>query len=73
MEYADDFYDYNGYGMGEKHNGIIMLISMENRDVWFGTTGSAIKTFSLDKSYEQIWDDAFKRFLTAHEIEFEEL
>lgn len=37
------------------------------------TSASAIKTFSLDKSYEQIWDDAFKRFLTAHEIEFEEL
>ena len=46
MEYADDFYDYNGYGMGENHDGAIFLISMENRDYWFGTTGSAIYTYS---------------------------
>jgi len=59
MEYADDFYDYNGYGMGEKHNGIIMLISMENRDVWFGTTGSAIKTFSDDDIDDLVYDCSY--------------
>lgn len=37
------------------------------------TTASAIKTFSLDKSYEQIWDNALKLFLTSHNIEFEEI
>ncbi len=46
MEYADDFYDYKGYGYGDDHSGVILLLSMENRDYWFGTTGSAIGTFS---------------------------
>ncbi len=35
--YADDFYDYNGYGYGENDDGILLLISMENRD-WAITT-----------------------------------
>ncbi len=55
MEYADDFYDYKGYGYGEDHSGVILLLSMENRDYWFGTTGSAIKTFS-DSDQEDIMD-----------------
>lgn len=37
------------------------------------TSASSIKTFSLDKSYEQLWDSAIKHFLTAHNIEFEEI
>ena len=27
-EFADDFYDYNGYGAGENRDGILLLISM---------------------------------------------
>lgn len=42
MEYADDFYDYNGYGFGENHDGAILLISMEERDYWISTTGYGI-------------------------------
>lgn len=39
-EYADDFYDYNSY----KYNpdGVLLLISMEERDWYITTTGSAI-------------------------------
>lgn len=37
------------------------------------TSASAIRTFSLDKSYEQIWDESIKRFLASHNIEFEEI
>ena len=32
MEYADDFYDNNGYGFGDGKDGILFLISMEERD-----------------------------------------
>ena len=35
--YADDFYDYNGYGMGENDDGVLLLVSMEERD-WHITT-----------------------------------
>lgn len=35
--YADDFYDYNGYGMGTGDDGILLLVAMESRD-WHITT-----------------------------------
>lgn len=41
-DYADDFYDYNGYGFGENKDGILLLVSMEDRDWWISTTGYGI-------------------------------
>ena len=29
--YADDFYDYNGFGEGSDNTGILLLIDMDNR------------------------------------------
>ncbi len=40
--YADDYYDYNGYSC----DGVLLLISMEDRDWWISTTGRAIDAFS---------------------------
>ena len=40
--YADDYYDEMGYGMGSDHSGILLLISMENRDWAISTCGEAI-------------------------------
>lgn len=45
-EYADDFFDYHGYGFGPESNGILLLLSMEYRDWAISTTGSGIKTFT---------------------------
>ena len=47
-EYADDFYDYNSY----KYNpdGVLLLISMEERDWYITTTGSAITTITDARS-----------------------
>lgn len=42
MEYADDFYDYNGYGFGEEYDGILFLISMEEREWQISTSGFGI-------------------------------
>ena len=46
MAYADDFYDYNGYGFGASNDGCLLLISVEggpgNRDWWISTTGYGI-------------------------------
>ena len=50
--YADDFYDYNGY----KDDGIILLVSMEERDYAISTKGKAINTFT-DKGLEYICDE----------------
>lgn len=41
-EYADDFYDYNGYGHGPDHDGCLLLIDMGNRNWQISTTGFGI-------------------------------
>lgn len=46
MEYADDFYDYYGYGMGEDFSGALLLLSMEDRDWWISTCGEGITDFT---------------------------
>lgn len=46
MEYADDFFDYNGYGIGPEYDGVLLLISMAERDVWISTTGFGITAFT---------------------------
>lgn len=42
MEYADDYYDYNGYGYGKNHDGCILVINTESRDWWLSTCGYGI-------------------------------
>lgn len=44
--YADDFYDENGYGAGENADGILLLVSMENRDWAISTCGYGITAFT---------------------------
>ena len=36
------------------------------------TTGTSFSTFVMDKSPDLLWDDAFRKFLTAQGIDFEE-
>lgn len=45
-EFADDFYDYNGYGYGKERDGILLLISMEERDWQMSTCGYGIIAFT---------------------------
>jgi len=52
MEYADDYYDYNGY----KEDGCLFLISMEDRDWWISTKGYGI-TAITDYGIEVIEDE----------------
>lgn len=46
QDYADDFYDYNGYGFGSEHDGCLFLISMEDRDWYISTTGYGIRAIT---------------------------
>lgn len=55
-EYADDFYDYNGYGMGTDDDGILFLISMEKREWAISTHGYGIHAFS-DVGQEYIMNE----------------
>lgn len=45
MDYADDFYDYNYFGIGSTNDGILLLIDMDNRVVWISTTGEAQRIY----------------------------
>lgn len=42
MVYADDFYDDHGYGFGSEGDGVLFLISMEERDWYISTKGYGI-------------------------------
>ncbi len=53
--FADDFYDYNGYGQGTTKDGIIFTISMSERKWAISTTGKCINIFT-DYGQEQITD-----------------
>lgn len=44
--YADDFYDYNGYGFGKTRDGILLLVAMDDREWAISTCGSGIPTFT---------------------------
>jgi uncharacterized protein len=42
MDYADDYFDYNGYGPGADRDGCLLLQVTETRDWWFSTSGRGI-------------------------------
>lgn len=53
--FADDFYDYNGYGMGPDDDGALLLLSMEERD-WYVTTHSFGVTAITDAGLDYMSD-----------------
>ncbi len=48
MNYADDFYDYNGFGIGPNYDGVIFVIDFTfgYTDIWMSTTGKAINMYT---------------------------
>jgi uncharacterized protein len=42
-DYADNFFDNNGYGLGNDRDGCIFLRVMGSRDYWFSASGRGIK------------------------------
>lgn len=79
LDYAADYYDYNGYGQGTRGDGILLLLSTEERDWAMATTGRGIGAFT-DYAQERIADDivpffsagkyaqGFQRFLRDADI-----
>lgn len=64
--YADDFYDYNEFGIGSSRDGLLFLIDMENRQIYMSTTGYAISMYNdyriemaLDRVYTYMSDEAY--------------
>lgn len=75
QDYADDYYDEHGYGCGEEKSGLLLLISMEERDLYISTCGNAIYaltdygiqcvTDELLSGFELDYDAGFRMFLNA--------
>lgn len=51
MHYAQDFYDFNGFGKGNTKDGLIFLIDKTygNNELWISTTGEAILIYDDDR------------------------
>ena len=66
MEVADDFFDYNGYGVGDDRSGVLLYINMSTHDVWISTRGFGITAFTdaginyiLDQLVSGLGDEAY--------------
>ena len=42
MAYAEDYYDYSGYGIDAKRSGTLFLLAMDEREWYIDTSGDAI-------------------------------
>ncbi len=56
MQFADDFFDYNHYGTHNGQDGILFLVSMQERDWWISTKGKGID-YITDYSIDFIRDN----------------
>lgn len=65
-EYADDFFDYYGYGYGEGKDGILFLVSMEDRD-WALSTQDT--NYCIYRCRDAILAEQFKSSLSDGEYE----
>jgi uncharacterized protein len=46
MQYADNFFDNNGYGLGQNKDGALFLLVTDSHDYWFSTSGRGIKVLN---------------------------
>ncbi|MGM9602889.1 MAG: TPM domain-containing protein [Faecousia sp.] len=61
--YADDYFDYNGYGIGDDYSGVLFLLAIEDRAYAISTSGEAIDALSdrdIDELLDCVYDD-FRR------------
>lgn len=74
--YADDYYDENGYGIGDDNSGILFLISIDERDWYISTCGNgiyALTDYGIQSLFSEIsayladdsFYEAFDAFLDA--------
>ena len=61
---AEDFYDYNGYGIGEEREGCALFICMDPNDRGFWTACTGPETIGLfTEEYANQMDDALYNYL----------
>ncbi len=57
QKYADDYYDYNGYGYGKDADGILFLLALDERQFAVSTCGIAYERIG-DLELDEIINDA---------------
>lgn len=75
--FADDYFDDNGYGIGSSFSGVLLLISMEERDWAISTCGDAIYALT-DYGIQQLFsafapDLSAGRYFEAFSVYLDEL
>ena len=64
MEYADDYFDYNGYGL----DGCIFLQVTGSRDYWFSTSGRGIELLT-STAFSKLESDTVKHLSAGNPYE----
>ena len=59
--YADDFYDYNEFGIGDKRSGLLLLIDNDTKRLYVTTTGEAINIYT-DERVNTILNSVFEYY-----------
>lgn len=71
MQYADDYYDYHGFGTGKDMSGVLVLLYMDGPgqrggECWISTSGNMIRILTdkridliLDDMYDYLWDQDY--------------
>lgn len=63
--YAQDFYDYNSFGITDSHNGILFLVDMANREFYMLNSGAGI-TMYTDRRVDECLDAAFSEIASGN-------
>lgn len=74
--YADDFFDYFGYGTKDTRDGILLLVSISDREMAFSTSGYGIYAFTdvgMIMLEDQLIDDFGDNQFYAGFLKFAEL
>ncbi len=59
--YADDYFDYNGYGIGSKNTGVLFIVNLTERDLYVSTSGDAIRVLT-DRGIDMLLDTVTPHF-----------
>ncbi len=77
QDFADDYFDYNGYGVGSEDSGVLLLYSIEHRDCYISTHEKGIDSitdYGIDQLIDTIADDLrAEEFYDAFNIYLDEL
>lgn len=59
VSYSDDYFDYNGFGVGADRSGVVLVISMSPKECYISARGEGTKYFDYDDC-QLIIDDFYE-------------